>query len=111
MPLDVVADALRLAPGESLTLYWLKVAALIMSIYLCVVQHLDAPHLVVAALELHLLQLLFHFLLNAVELSLLALHRTHAGVVVKLLQTLVVVAVLALFALHRINQDSLAQAA
>ena len=108
MAFDFIADAFGLAAGVGLALHWLEVAALVVGGNLRVVKDFGAAHLVVAALELHLLEFLLHLLLHAVEPALLALHRAHAGVVVELLQTLVVVPMFAFFALHRVNQDSLA---
>jgi hypothetical protein len=50
-----------------------------------VLKHLSATILVILALELHLLKLFFHLFFDGYELWILALHRTHAGFVVKFL--------------------------
>ena len=103
MSLNLFSYTLGLAVFVRLTFYRGKLALIVMCCHLMVLEHLSAPHGVVAALELHLLKLLFHVFFHAEELGLLALHGAHACLVVKFFKALVVKSLLARFALHRVN--------
>ena len=101
--------ALRFAAMVSLALYWLKEAVLVMLCHFHVVELNVATHEMVPALESQLLQLLFDLFLAVEELWLLALHRAHARLLMKLFKALVVESLLALLALYGVNQDGLAK--
>jgi hypothetical protein len=68
-----------------------------------------AAEVIVGALELHLLQLLLHLLLDRDEARLLALHWTLASLAAELIQTTLVEPILALFALHWVHKDGMTE--
>jgi hypothetical protein len=92
---DLLPNALCLATLEGLTFHRLEVAVRIMICNFQVVEHLITSHRVISTFELHLLELLLNIFLDREELRLFTLHRTHACLVVELLQALVMESVLA----------------
>ena len=111
MALNLLSNALGLAVAIRLTFERRKVAEGVMGGHLLVLEHVGAAHFMVAALELHFVELLLHLFLDAEELGLFALHWTHARLVMKFLKTLVMEPILARFALHRVNKNCLAKCA
>jgi len=65
MTLYFFANTFRFAMLVRITFDWSKLAIIVVSSHLLVLQDLCASHCVVSALELHFLQLLLHFFLDA----------------------------------------------
>jgi hypothetical protein len=102
-------ETLGLADSISLTLNRLEVANLIVMLHLVVAEHLVTAEVFILAHELHLVELLFNFLLDRYEAGFLAHHRALASLFGKLVQTNLMKSLLALFTLPWLDQDSLAQ--
>lgn len=65
----------------------------------------------VSTLELHLLELLLNILFDGKKFRFFTLHWTHAGLIMKLFQTLMVISVFAGFAFYGFNENCLAKGA
>ena len=111
MTLNLLSNTLSFTMPIGLTFNRGKLAVIIMSCYLLVLEHLSTPHSVISAFELHLLKFLFDVFFDTQELWLDALHRAHACFVVKFLKALVMEPVFARLALNRVNKDRLAKCA
>jgi hypothetical protein len=84
MLLNFFANTLCLAISIRIALYRCKFAKVVMGRHLLVLKDLSAAHGVISAFELHLLEFLLHFLLDAQELGFNTLHGTHTCLIMKL---------------------------
>lgn len=110
VPLDLLANAFGLAEFEGLALDRLVHALRIVLSHVLIVEDVKAAHLVVAALELHFLELLFDFF-HVHEFGFLALQWARADFKHEFFKAFVMKSDFALAAFNRVNQNRVAEAA